>query len=200
MNDKNGGRGDKQPAASSGMENNHSQEQNGRRGSGKTDMELINCTGDCTPDIFPICEGTCSAELEGRNATRPEHSLSDCSGDCTPENFPWCEGSCIATLNSIEMPHEGHGKGDKDEMKDGVFNFSELVDCTGDCTAENFPDCVGTCDKILLGRNETRPGPTLSDCTGACTPENFPWCEGTCVAVIDSSDVFGPHHRDEEEE
>ena len=211
MGDKNGDRGDRRSSAGSEIKDHpheHKERRDNGKGDRKFDIELVNCTGDCAPDTFPDCEGTCSAELEGRNATRPERPLSNCSGDCTPENFPWCEGSCITTLNSTDLPHgrkRGHGKGnrgkgDKHEMKERVFNSSELVDCTGDCTPESFPDCEGTCDKQLLGRNETRPGPVLSDCTGDCTPDNFPWCEGTCVGLFDSSDGFGPRHREEDDD
>ena len=109
-----------------GHEQEHSNIQAGASHKGSSFTGLINCTGNCTADIFPACIGTCDVELQGRNMTRPGPVLSGCTGDCTPDVFPWCEGNCTATLDS-SAAHDGH-MGPEHDVHEGAEDVPGMDD------------------------------------------------------------------------
>lgn len=182
-----------------------------------TDLQLFNCTGNCTAEIFPNCTGSCSATLQSFNGTRPDNStrpepvLSGCTGNCSASTWPICSGTCVETLQGFNGTFPGNGIGPGGDVPHGPggdgphgpggrpghgfgFQNETLSNCQGGCTATTFPNCTGTCDVVREGFNGTMPGHgdgpmdrAVYNCTGDCTPETFPRCTGTCQADLTSN-------------
>lgn len=76
-----------------------------------TDVKRFNatntkeCSGTCTVDKFPLCDGECWVKARGHALLPDKIIASGCTGTCTAYDFPACQGTCVLTFNNTGGPH-----------------------------------------------------------------------------------------------